>query len=58
VSLDKTIKIWDLETGRCIKTLPLPWIPQQVSISPMQPWKVFTANMNGTVTVFEFDELK
>jgi hypothetical protein len=47
-----------METGQCIKTLALPWIPRYISISPVQPWKVFTANANGTVTVFEFEELK
>jgi len=57
-SSDKTLKLWDIETGQCLKTLPLPWIPRNISISPVQPWKVFTANLNGTVTVFEFDELK
>jgi len=36
----------------------LPWIPYYITISPVQPWKVFTANLNGTVTVFEFEELK
>ncbi|MGE5341941.1 MAG: hypothetical protein ACM3SY_10740 [Candidatus Omnitrophota bacterium] len=57
VSWDKTIRLWNIETGRCIKTLELPWIPQKISICPVFPKKVLTANANGTVTVFEFDEL-
>jgi hypothetical protein len=60
-SYDKTLKLWDLETGQCLKTLSLPWIPYYIAISPAQPTqpaKVFTANLNGTVTMFEFEELK
>ncbi|MCX6583292.1 MAG: NACHT domain-containing protein [Candidatus Aminicenantes bacterium] len=55
---DKAVKIWDLGTGQCNKTLKLPWVPAYITLSPTSPWKVFTANRNGTVTVFEFDELK
>ncbi|MCX6579832.1 MAG: NACHT domain-containing protein [Candidatus Aminicenantes bacterium] len=60
-SYDKTLKLWDIESGQCLKTLSLPWIPQSIAISsaqPTQPAKVFTANRNGTVTMFEFEELK
>ncbi len=57
-SRDKTLKLWDIETGHCLKTLQLPWIPRSIAVSPTQPTKVFTANENGTVTVFEFEELK
>lgn len=57
VSWDNTLKLWDIETGQCLKTLPLPWTPCFISISPAQPTqpaKVFIANLNGTVTMFDF----
>lgn len=57
-SRDKTIKIWNTETGLCIKSLALPWTPGHVTISPTNQAQLFTANRNGTVTVFEFEELK
>jgi len=56
-SLDKTIKLWDVETGQCLKTLQLPWIPMNISISPTEPTRVITANANGTLTMFDFEEL-
>ncbi len=57
VSDDRTLKIWDMRTGLCLKTLSLPWIPRSVYISPAYPTRVFTANMNGTITIFDFPEL-
>ena len=57
-SLDYTLKLWDVKTGKLLKSLELPWTPSHVSISPANPAVVITANLNGTVTMFEFEELK
>jgi|GEM_PF-1321689 len=58
VSYDETLKLWDARTGKLLKSLEMPWIPSHVSISPANPAVVITANLNGTVTMFEFEELK
>ncbi|MGE5340991.1 MAG: NACHT domain-containing protein [Candidatus Omnitrophota bacterium] len=59
-SSDNTLKLWNVETGRCIKTLELPWISRSIFISPGSaglPANVLTANRNGTVTMFQFEEI-
>ncbi|MCP4569500.1 MAG: WD40 repeat domain-containing protein, partial [FCB group bacterium] len=55
-SSDNTLKLWDTATGKELKSLELPWIPYYVAFSPQHPGKVITANLNGTVTMFEFEE--
>ncbi len=52
VSRDSTLKMWDTETGRILHSLELPWIPRRVAAAP--DGRVFTANDNNTITVFEF----
>jgi WD40 repeat protein len=56
-SSDKTLKIWDVATGQEIYSVKLPWRPFSVSISPTKPNRVITANANGTLTMFEFEEI-
>lgn len=56
-SIDNTLKLWDLETGQCIKTIPLPWIPMEIKPAPHKPGLFATANANGTVTLFDFSEI-
>jgi WD40 repeat protein len=56
-SEDHTLKLWDMETGPCIKTIPLPWIPREIKPAPHQPGLFATANANGTVTLFDFSEI-
>ena len=58
VSSDKTLKLWETATGKSLKSLTLPWIPRHVTISPVNPGLVITANANGTLTLFQFEELK
>ena len=54
---DNTLKLWDLETGQCIKTIPLSWIPMEIKPAPHQSGLFATANANGTVTLFDFSEI-
>jgi WD40 repeat protein len=56
-SSDHTLKIWDRETGVCIKTIPLLWIPLEIKADPTRPGIFATANANGTVTFFDFREI-
>ncbi len=56
-SLDQTIKIWDIQTGQCIKTIPLLWIPLDIKAMPGKPGVFAAANGNGTVTLFDFREI-
>ena len=57
-SEDKSIKLWNVSNGQCLKTFLLPWIPNTVTFSPKNPNLVVTANANGTLTLFKFDELE
>ena len=54
---DHTLKLWEVESGKLLKSLDLPWLPFHVSISPTNPSFVITANLNGTLTLFDFSEL-
>jgi len=54
---DMTLKLWHIETGECIKTIDLPWIPFEVKAFPGKPGYFATANGNGTVTFFDFSSL-
>ncbi len=54
---DYTLKIWDIQTGRCIKTIPLLWMPREIKAMPGKPGIFATANANGTVTLFDFREI-
>jgi hypothetical protein len=51
------LKLWDAATGRCIKTIPLLWIPLDIKDMPGKPGIFATANANGTVTLFDFREV-
>ncbi|UCH93353.1 MAG: hypothetical protein JSV88_24170 [Candidatus Aminicenantes bacterium] len=53
---DKTLKLWDAASGKCLKTLELPWKPYYVTFSPTFPHLAVTANQNGTLTLFDFKE--
>ena len=41
-------------SGTELASFPLPWVPIQLTFSPTKPNVVFTANLNGTVTIFDF----
>jgi hypothetical protein len=56
-SYDHTLKLWDRETGACIKTIPLLWIPLEIKAHPTNPGIFATASANGTVTFFDFREI-
>ena len=53
-SSDNTLKLWDAKSGKCTKTLPLPWIPYYVCFSTQNPTLAVIANLNGTLTLFDF----
>ena len=53
-SRDKTLKLWDASTGQCLKTINLPWIPQKICPHPVDPSIFLTANLNATLTLFQF----
>jgi WD40 repeat protein len=55
-SADQTLKLWDAASGQCLKTLQLPWKPYFVAFSPRHPHLAVTANLNGTLTLFDFQE--
>ncbi|MCX6581182.1 MAG: NACHT domain-containing protein [Candidatus Aminicenantes bacterium] len=55
---DNTIKLWETSSGKLLKSLTLPWTPHSVAFSPRNPGLVITANANGTLTLFQFEELK
>lgn len=57
VSDDHTLRFWDAGDGKLIKILELPWIPHSVAVSAAAPGLVITANLNGTLTLFEFREI-
>lgn len=54
---DHTIKLWEVETGKCVKTIPLLWIPRDIKAMPGKPGFFATSNSNGTVTFFDFREI-
>jgi WD40 repeat protein len=56
-SWDHTLKLWELASGRELATLRLPWTPRQLVWSK-RPGdnRVFCANANGTLTVFDFSD--
>jgi WD40 repeat protein len=56
VSEDKTLKLWEVESGKLLKSMQLPWIPQHVTTAKDN--RVITANENGTLTLFKFEELE
>jgi WD40 repeat protein len=53
---DRTLKLWEVKSGKVIKSIQLPWISQYVAISKDN--RVITANENGTLTLFKFAELQ
>jgi WD40 repeat protein len=55
-SRDQTLKLWDVASGRELASLKLPWIVRGIAPSPTQRGRFFTANLNGTVTIFDFKE--
>ena len=54
---DYTIKIWDIESGACIRTVDLLWISFEIRKNPGQPGCFAAANLNGTVTFFDFRKI-
>ncbi len=55
-SYDMTLKYWDAQTGECLATIPLPWIPFEIKWFPKEankPGCFATANWNGTVSLFD-----
>jgi WD40 repeat protein len=54
---DFTMKLWDVTSGECLKTLPLLWKPFHLSAYPHRPGLFATANANGTVTLFDFSKI-
>jgi WD40 repeat protein len=54
---DFTLKLWDRETGACLKTIPLLWVPFEIKAHPTKPGIFATANLNGTVTFFDFSAI-
>jgi signal transduction histidine kinase/WD40 repeat protein/streptogramin lyase/GTPase SAR1 family protein len=56
-SEDYTIGIWDLESGECVRSIELLWIPVEIKENPCQPGCFATANLNGTITFFDFREI-
>jgi WD40 repeat protein len=56
-SFDNSLKLWDVETSQCIKTIPLLWMPLDIKAMLGKPEFFATANANGTVTLFDFREV-
>jgi WD40 repeat protein len=54
-SADNTLKLWAVASGRVLATIRLPWTPCGLAWSTANPHHVFSANLNGTVTVFDLD---
>lgn len=52
-SSDNTLKLWDVATGKELASFALPWTPYQITFSRAKPHSFFTANLNGTVTLFD-----
>ncbi|MDQ1351481.1 MAG: hypothetical protein QG657_1784, partial [Acidobacteriota bacterium] len=58
VSRDYTLKLWDTKSGKELKSMNLLWIPYRISVSSSRDWFiVITANLNGTVTMFDFSDI-
>jgi WD40 repeat protein len=53
---EHTLKIWDIRTRKCLKTINLLWIPREIKEHPLRPGIFATANGNGTVSLFDFRE--
>src|SRR5439155_653295 len=53
-SHDKTLKLWDVASGKELASFALPWIPRGITYARAKPHLFYTANLNGTVTVFDF----
>jgi hypothetical protein len=45
-----------VETGECLKSIPLLWIPREIKAMPGKPGFFATANANGTVALFDLSE--
>ncbi len=53
-SNDQTLKLWNPDNGVCIETIPLPWIPLELTQHPENPSFFACGNANHTVTFFDF----
>lgn len=53
-SADRTLKLWDTETGEELQSINLLWTPHHISINPKNGNEFITANLNGTLTLFDF----
>jgi WD40 repeat protein len=54
---DRTLKLWDIHSGQCIKTIKLAWIPLDIACEPGNPNYIVTANANGTLTFFDLSDI-
>jgi len=50
------LRLWDIDTGQCLKTIDLPWIPNALQINPAHPQQLITANRNCTLSSFDLRE--
>jgi len=56
-SEDMTLKLWEVRNRNQLKSIKLPWIPKYIAVSPSHyRFIVITANLNGTVTMFDFSD--
>ncbi|RMD57922.1 MAG: hypothetical protein D6828_03220, partial [Nitrospirae bacterium] len=55
-SSDNTLKLWDMKSGRCLKTINLLWIPLEVKFYPNDSDKFAVAGANATVALFDLSK--
>jgi hypothetical protein len=48
--------LWEVNTGREVWSLALPWTPRSLKFSPANQAHVYSANGNGTVTLLDLSE--
>ncbi|MFQ5455913.1 MAG: hypothetical protein ACE5EA_06890, partial [Nitrospirota bacterium] len=52
-SYDKTLRLWDTETGREAEMIDLLWVPRHIALNPEEQGVFVTANLNSTLTLFQ-----
>jgi WD40 repeat protein len=54
---DRTVRLWDLTSGRCRAVFPCESEVSGVALTPQPPWIVVVGDKNGRVQFFRIEDL-